>query len=166
MSHNISLNTTRVSLFKLPVPALQPSFLDYFCISHLASFFLVGKSREAAQSPSRSTGPVWIIQIWQNCAVAVINSKASTAAPLRSWAGRDLCWESCLRWDLWGIDCTVWAAWVMDSILADYGLCKRLWLHLRSGLILLQFGANHAFYTALFFVTFLWVLRNTLASTN
>lgn len=104
--------------------------------------FLAGKSRETVPSPSRSTGPVWIIQTWENCAAAVSSSRVSTAASLISWGGRDLSWETCLRWALWGIGCafTVWAAGLMmGSILADCGLCKRLWLRLHSSLTQLQF---------------------------
>lgn len=128
------------------------SLLDYFnltlayliLIQISVSPFLVGKSKETVPSPSRSTGPVWIIRTWENCAVAASSSKPSTTASLINWGGRDPSWETCLRWDLWGVDCALakWAAWLMGSILADCGLCKRLWLHLRKSLIQLRFWAG------------------------
>lgn len=63
----------------------------------LSALCLLGKSRGTVPSPSRSTGPAWITQTWQNSVTAVNSSTLSTAASLRNWDGRDLTWEICLR---------------------------------------------------------------------
>lgn len=138
------------------IAAVIWTILSYSCILDFDSnlCFLAGKSRGTVLSPSRSTGPVWIIQTWENCAAAVSSSRVSTAASLISWGGRDLSWETCLRWALWGIGCafTVWAAGLMmGSILADCGLCKRLWLRLRSSLTQPQFWTGKSCIFMFFF---------------
>lgn len=93
----------------------------------LSALCLLGKSRGTVPSPSRSTGPAWITQTWQNSVTAVNSSTLSTAASLRNWDGRDLTWEICLRWDWWGINlciCSVsTVARLMGSIHVDCGVC-------------------------------------------